>query len=57
MKRSSSAIIILIFAFSNQLRADAQRWSEEKTTGWYQQQPWLVGSNFIPASAINELEM
>ena len=39
------------------LFADAQRWSEEKANGWYQQQPWLVGSNFIPSTAINELEM
>ena len=37
--------------------ADSQRWSEEKANSWYQQQPWLVGSNFIPATAINELEM
>jgi hypothetical protein len=42
---------------SVQLLADAQRWSEEKARGWYQQQNWLVGSNFIPATAINELEM
>ena len=57
MKRSNSAIIILILALSTQLFADAQRWSEEKAKGWYQQQPWLVASNFIPATAINELEM
>ena len=24
---------------------------------WYAQQPWLVGSNYVPKSAINELEM
>jgi len=33
------------------------RWSEEKANDWYQHQPWLVGSNFLPATAINELEM
>jgi hypothetical protein len=37
--------------------AQSQRWSEEKANAWYQQQPWPVGSNFIPADAINELEM
>jgi Cellulase (glycosyl hydrolase family 5) len=39
--------------------ADAQvtRWSEAKANEWYQHQPWLVGSNFIPADAINQLEM
>ena len=35
----------------------SQRWSEEKANAWYQQQPWLVGANYIPATAINELEM
>jgi hypothetical protein len=33
------------------------RWSEQKATDWYAQQPWLVGSNYVPKSAINELEM
>ncbi len=29
----------------------------EKANAWYAKQPWLVGSNYIPATAINELEM
>jgi Cellulase (glycosyl hydrolase family 5) len=33
------------------------RWSEAKANQWYAQQPWLVGSNYIPKSAINQLEM
>jgi hypothetical protein len=33
------------------------RWSSEKANAWYARQPWLVGSNYIPADAINELEM
>ena len=33
------------------------RWSEKKAEEWYAKQPWLVGSNYIPATAINELEM
>jgi hypothetical protein len=39
------------------LAAQTGRWSEEKANGWYAQQPWLVGSNYIPKSAINQLEM
>jgi len=35
----------------------AERWSEAKANAWYEKQPWLVGANFNPASAINELEM
>ena len=33
------------------------RWPETKANEWYAKQPWLVGSNYIPANAINELEM
>jgi hypothetical protein len=33
------------------------RWSEQKANAWYAHQPWLIGSNYIPKSAINELEM
>lgn len=32
-------------------------WSKEKANAWYQQQGWLVGSNFSPSTAINQLEM
>jgi hypothetical protein len=37
--------------------APMARWSEAKANDWYAKQPWLVGSNYIPATAINELEM
>ena len=37
--------------------SQTSRWPEQKANDWYAQQPWLVGSNFIPKSAINELEM
>lgn len=35
----------------------AERWSAEKAHQWYNSQPWLVGANYIPANAINQLEM
>lgn len=37
--------------------AQPQRWTEAKANAWYHKQPWLVGANYIPATAINELEM
>ncbi len=37
--------------------AHGERWSEAKANTWYATQPWPVGSNYIPATAINELEM
>lgn len=33
------------------------RWSEQDAQAWFDKQPWLVGSNYIPANAINQLEM
>ncbi|MBL7849763.1 MAG: cellulase family glycosylhydrolase [Cyclobacteriaceae bacterium] len=32
-------------------------WTKEQANAWGIQQPWLVGCNFIPSTAINELEM
>ena len=34
-----------------------QRWSKERAKRWYDGLPWLVGCNFIPSTAINQLEM
>ena len=36
---------------------DAGRWSAEKANAWYAEQPWLVGANYVPSDAINQLEM
>ena len=33
------------------------RWSVETANVWYARQPWLVGANYIPSDAINQLEM
>jgi hypothetical protein len=33
------------------------RWTAENAEAWYRSQPWLVGCNFIPSTAINQLEM
>ena len=34
-----------------------ERWSAQRAQEWYAKQPWLVGANFIPSDAINQLEM
>ena len=33
------------------------KWTKEKANNWYKDQPWLVGCNFLPSTAINQLEM
>ncbi|MFL6353293.1 MAG: 1,4-beta-xylanase, partial [Bryobacteraceae bacterium] len=54
-----SASLILAGAVFAQQPAQVQpaRWTQERANQWYANQPWLVGSNYIPANAINELEM
>lgn len=32
------------------------RWSAEQANEWYKEQPFLVGANFTPSNAINQLE-
>ncbi len=34
-----------------------KRWSEERSREWYADLPWLVGCNFLPSTAINQVEM
>jgi len=58
-----SAAIIFVFAViaaglcASEARSQTPRWPEQKANAWYAQQPWLVGSNYVPKSAINQLEM
>jgi hypothetical protein len=35
----------------------SERWTPQKAQEWYIAQPWLVGCDFLPSSAINQLEM
>lgn len=32
-------------------------WTKEQANKWYAEQPWLVGANYYPSTAINQLEM
>src|SRR5260370_19796263 len=61
MKRINSVFLILILVVVSLCGTVAwsqtARWPEQKANSWYAQQPWLVGSNYVPKSAINQLEM
>ncbi len=58
MRNRSILLLILLCAFAIQISAQPPaRWTEKQARDWYARQPWLVGSNYAPASAINELEM
>ena len=48
--------LAVLFAVTSSLHAQ-QRWTEAQANAWYAAQPWPVGANFLPSTAINELEM
>ena len=54
---SVTVLVAICLASLTAVCAQAQRWSEEEANVWYAKQAWPVGSNFIPADAINQLEM
>ena len=33
------------------------RWTTEKAARWHEAQPWLVGCNLLPSTAVNDIEM
>ena len=51
------SLLFVTIAAAAQSPEASVRWSEAKAQAWYDQQPWLVGANYIPSDAINELEM
>jgi hypothetical protein len=56
--RSRWIVLFLLFlAVSFASAAHAQQWSVEQANEWYAKQAWPLGSNFIPSTAVNELEM
>ena len=57
MRKILHAFLALILLSIAVVAAPVEKWSEQKAREWYASQPWLVGSNYNPASAINQLEM
>ncbi len=54
---SAALLLVALICCANAASQQTVRWSGQKANAWYAQQPWLVGSNYIPKSAINQLEM
>lgn len=57
IRKSAQVLVFILLLCQMAFAAQAEKWSEQKARDWYSRQPWLVGSNFVPAYAINELEM
>ena len=51
------AVLTVVGSCMSVVWGQTAHWPEQKANAWYAQQPWLVGSNYVPKSAINQLEM
>lgn len=54
MKRFFIALAVIA---SLSVAAQGQKWTKEKADKWYAEHTWMSGANFIPSTAINQLEM
>ncbi len=50
-------IVLSVMSCNKTDTVPSQQWSIEKANAWYDQFPFLAGGNYVPASAINQLEM
>ena len=64
MRMAAGVLLVMAQLFTigcsmeNKSQNDAATiWSEQKAWNWYNGQPWLVGCNYVPATAGNQLEM
>ncbi len=51
------SFILMPLAASLHSQDGAGRWTEAQAWAWYKKQGWLLGCNYTPAYAINQLEM
>src|SRR5450432_2089497 len=49
--------LALLIAINIQAQKNAKVWTTAKANEWYKQKGWLRGCDFIPSTAINQLEM
>lgn len=52
-----AAITLTLTCCTSQHGGSNTRWSEQQAQQWHEQQPWLAGCDYIPSTAINQIEM
>ncbi len=57
MKLKILFTLLILFALTSPDAQSAERWPAEKANAWYAKQPWIVGADYLPSDAINQLEM
>ena len=55
MRHTGLFLFFLLFAVT--LTAQQKIWDKEKANEWYAGHPWPAGCNYLPSTAINQLEM
>ena len=59
-RRALTALTLAVLALSftaHRSRAANPALDRSQANAWYAKQPWLVGANYVPSNAINQLEM
>ena len=49
--------LLTVCTFGSSAASARSQWTAEYASTWYARQPWMIGANYIPANAINQLEM
>jgi hypothetical protein len=57
MKIVPVSLVVILFFIACSSKQKEKLWSAQKANEWYKQQGWLVGADFLPSTAINQLEM
>lgn len=63
MKKHIKLLLLLLLSITSIVYAQeatpvvGKVWSIEKANAWYAQHKWISGANFLPSTAINQLEM
>ena len=57
IRKAAQLFVSIIFLTLVAVAAPSEKRSARQAKDWYEKQPWLLGSNYNPASAIDELEM
>ncbi|MBS1512182.1 MAG: cellulase family glycosylhydrolase [Bacteroidetes bacterium] len=50
-------LLLVLSAIVYSTTAQQKIWSAAQANAWYKKQGWLVGADFLPSTAINQLEM
>src|SRR3984893_1019262 len=57
IRKTTQLFFVILLLCLIAMAAPPRKWTEKQANDWYAKQGFLVGSNYIPANAINELEM